>query len=167
MYSRTLCTEIDLQSYLFIGVYPLKQIVTTISMIIKSSYKLDRKQDVIKYTKELLKAYIQRFNNNEIEKVELLGMYSTFIELQIVNKDFSGAKKAIKHLKLFNLNSDDVKDVKISMEKEGYKKSLPLYNFQNDDVNNTEHVHAVWFYKDRNIFFQYRSIWQNLSSNGH
>ena len=64
-------------------------------MIIKSSYKLDRKQDVIKYTKELLKAYIQRFNNNEIEKVELLGMYSTFIELQIVNKDFSGAKKAI------------------------------------------------------------------------
>ena len=109
------------------GVYPLKQIVTTISMIIKSSYKLDRKQDVIKYTKELLKAYIQRFNNNEIEKVELLGMYSTFIELQIVNKDFSGAKKAIKHLKLFNLNSDDVKDVKISMEKDGYKKALPLF----------------------------------------
>ena len=109
------------------GVYPLKQIVTTISMIIKSSYKLDRKQDVIKYTKELLKAYIQRFNNNEIEKVELLGMYSTFIELQIVNKDFSGAKKAIKHLKLFNLNSDDVKDVKIAMEKDGYKKALPLY----------------------------------------
>ena len=108
------------------GVYPLKQIVTTISMIIKSSYKLDRKQDVIKYTKELLKAYIQRFNNNEIEKVELLGMYSTFIELQIVNKDFSGAKKAIKHLKLFNLNSEDVKDVKISMEKDGYKKALPL-----------------------------------------
>ena len=108
------------------GVYPLKQIVTTISMIIKSSYKLDRKQDVIKYTKELLKAYIQRFNNNEIEKVELLGMYSTFIELQIVNKDFSGAKKAIKHLKLFSLNSDDVKDVKISMEKDGYKKALPL-----------------------------------------
>ena len=105
----------------------MKQIVTTISMIIKSSYKLDRKQDVIKYTKELLKAYIQRFNNHEIEKVELLGMYSTFIELQIVNKDFSGAKKAIKHLKLFNLNSDDVKDVKISMEKDGYKKSLPLY----------------------------------------
>ena len=96
-------------------------------MIIKSSYKLDRKQDVIKYTKELLKAYIQRFNNNEIEKVELLGMYSTFIELQIVNKDFSGAKKAIKHLKLFNLNSDDVKDVKISMEKDGYKKALPLF----------------------------------------
>ena len=96
-------------------------------MIIKSSYKLDRKQDVIKYTKELLKAYIQRFNNNEIEKVELLGMYSTFIELQIVNKDFSGAKKAIKHLKLFNLNSDDVKDVKIAMEKDGYKKALPLY----------------------------------------
>ena len=109
------------------GVYPLKQIVTTISMIIKSSYKLNRKQDVIKYTKELLKAYIQRFNNNEIEKVELLGMYSTFIELQIVNKDFSGAKKAIKHLKLFNLNSDDVKDVKISMEKDGYKKALPLF----------------------------------------
>ena len=96
-------------------------------MIIKSSYKLDRKQDVIKYTKELLKAYIQRFNNHEIEKVELLGMYSTFIELQIVNKDFSGAKKAIKHLKLFNLNSDDVKDVKISMEKDGYKKALPLF----------------------------------------
>ena len=105
---------------------PAAQTIDTLVAMRVSASKIKRYQDASKYAKEILKINIVRCNEKEIPKHGLLFSYSNLIDLQLKAENIIGAKKTIKRLKIFNLNSIDPNDVLVSMEKEGYKKLLPF-----------------------------------------
>ena len=100
--------------------------VDILDVMCESSNILGRYQDASKYAKELLKIQIVRYNRKEIATHDLLISYSNLLDHQIKEKNMIGAKKTIKNLKIFNLNSIDSNDVLVSMNKEGLKNLLPL-----------------------------------------
>ena len=119
---------------------PASQTIDTLVAMRVSASKIKRYQDASKYAKEILKINIVRCNEKEIPKHGLLFSYSNLIDLQLKAENIIGAKKTIKRLKIFNLNSIDPNDVLVSMEKEGYKKLLPLNdllagNFKDKEQN--------------------------------
>ena len=119
---------------------PSSQTIDTLVAMRVSASKLKRYQDASKYAKEILKINIVRCNEKEIPKHGILFSYSNLIDLQLKAENIIGAKKTIKRLKIFNLNSIDPNDVLVSMEKEGYKKLLPLNdllagNFKDKEQN--------------------------------
>ena len=93
-----------------------------------TSLLFQKKQDAMKYAKEIVKLDAIRCNKKEIEKFYLLQSYHNLIELQIANGDFKSAQKTInKHLSFFNLNSIDPNEILVSLVKEDYGKIL-LWN---------------------------------------
>ena len=51
------------------------------------------------------------YNAKEIDKRELLRSYLNFINMQAEIGNFKGAKKTLKDLKIFDLNSMNTRDV--------------------------------------------------------
>ena len=100
--------------------------VDVLDVMCESSSRLGKYQDASKYAKEILKIQIVRYNGKEIATHDLLISYSNLLDHQIKEKNMIGAKKTIKNLKIFNLNSTDPNDVLVSMNKEGLKNLLPL-----------------------------------------
>ena len=93
-----------------------------------TSLLFQKKQDAIKYAKEIVKIDVMRCNRKEFEKFYLLQSYHNLIELQIAIGDFKSAQKTInKHLSFYNLNSMDPNEVLESLVKEDYGKFL-LWN---------------------------------------
>ena len=93
-----------------------------------ASLLFQKKQDAMKYAKEIVKLDVIRCNKKKIEQFYLLQSYHNLIELQIVNCDFKSAQKTInKHLSFFNLDSIDPSEVLVSLEKRDYGKIL-LWN---------------------------------------
>ena len=119
---------------------PLTQTIDTLDAMRVSASKIKRYQDASRYAKEVLKINIVRYNEKEIQKPGLLISYSNLIDVQVKEENIIGAKKTIKRLKLFNLNSMDPNDVWVSMEKEGYKKQLPLNDYISDETCFSEHT---------------------------
>ena len=117
---------------------PAAQTIDTLVAMRVSASKIKRYQDASKYAKEILKINIVRCNEKEIPKHGLLFSYSNLIELQLKAENVIGAKKTIKRLKIFNLNSIDPNDVLVSMEKEGYKKLLPFNDVLDGNWKNKE-----------------------------
>ena len=115
------------------------------SMMKDASMKLNKLQDDFKYSKEILKLNVVRYNAQEIEKSELLYSYWLFTKVQMEIDDFKSAKKTIKHIKLFSLNSMDSNDVIKAMENEGFGKFFPLNNLLNGSKVNEEKKLATEF----------------------
>ena len=108
------------------------------SMMKDASMKLNKLLDDFKYAKEILKLNVVRYNAHEIEKGELLYSYWLYIKVQMEIDDFKSAKKTVKHIKLFSLNSMDSNDVIKAMENEGFGKFFPLNNLLNGSEINEE-----------------------------
>ena len=102
-----------------------------IKMIEDSCRKLNRKEELEKYLKELLKVEVLRYNKGDFKQVKLLEVYYKLICSQVENKNFSNAKKTINNLKLFNLHSKDTSDVFVAMGRNGYKTHFPCSRLQN------------------------------------
>merc|ERR1712008_445176 len=81
----------------------------------EASRKLNRIEEY-QYPKEILKLDVERYNAKEMDKLELLSSYWNCINMQIEIGNFKSAKKTMKHLKLFSLNSmhsnDAIKAIK-------------------------------------------------------
>ena len=102
-----------------------------LSLMQKASMKLNR-IDEFRYPKEILKLNVERYNAKEIDKLELLESYDKCIEMQTKIGDFRSAKKTLKHLKLFSLNSVNSNDAIKAIEDEDYGKAFPLNDLLND-----------------------------------
>jgi hypothetical protein len=61
--------------------------------------------DEFQYPKEILKLDVLRYNAKEIDKLKLLKSYYNCTNMQTEIGNFKSAKKTLKHLKMFNLNS--------------------------------------------------------------
>ena len=96
-----------------------------------ASRKLNR-IDEFQYPKEILKIDVVRYNSKEIDKLELLSSYWNCISMQIEIGNFKSAKKTLKHLKLFSLNSMHSNDAIKAIENEDYGKVFPLNNLLNN-----------------------------------
>ena len=107
-----------------------------------SSTRLERYHDSSTYSREILKINVVRYNGKEIATHDLLLNYSDLLDHQIKEKNMIGAKKTIKHLKIFNLKSIDPNDVLLSMDEEyeeGLKNLLPLGTYlSNDNLSDDE-----------------------------
>lgn len=121
-----------------------------IGLMIQASIKLQKDQDAMKYTKELLKINIIRFNKGEIKQFDVLKSYNQLIALQLYNfaKDYDSgsspaAMKTFKRLKLFNLNSMDPHDVLAAVEKEGYRKYFPIHQ----KIEGKESINPNYYHK--------------------
>ena len=90
------------------------------------------KIDEFQYPREILKLSVEMYNGKEIGKRELLKSYMNLIDMQTEIGNFKAAKKTLKHLKLFSLNSWNPSDVLKALEIEGYGTDFPL----NDLLNN-------------------------------
>ena len=91
-----------------------------------------RKLDIIdefQYPREILKLSVSMYNAKEMDKSELLESYMSLIEMQTEIGEFKDAKKTLKHLKLFSLNSWNSSEVMKSMENEGYGQIVSCDNF--------------------------------------
>jgi len=102
-----------------------------LSMMQKASMKLNR-IDEFRYPKEILKLNVERYNAKEIDKLELLESYDKCIKMQTKIGDFRSAKKTLKHLKLFSLNSLNSNDAIKAIEEEDYGKVFPLNDLLSD-----------------------------------
>ena len=80
-----------------------------------------------------MKLSVSMYNAKEMDKSELLESYMNLIEMQTEIGEFKDAKKTLKHLKLFSLNSWNSSEVMKSMENEGYGKYFPLNNLLNNN----------------------------------
>ena len=105
---------------------PLTHTINTLVAMRISASNLKRYQDASKYAKEMLKLNIIRCNEKIIPRSSLLVSYVTLIDQQMKEGNIRGAKKTIKNLKVFNLNSKDPNDVLVSMNPEWYETLLPL-----------------------------------------
>ena len=112
---------------------PLSHTINTLVAMRISASNLKRYQDASKYAKEMLKLNIVRCNEKIIPRSSLLVSYVTLIDQQMKEGNIRGAKKTIKNLKVFNLNSIDPNDVLVSMNPEWYETLLPL--LLSDSVN--------------------------------
>jgi len=112
---------------------PLGQTIDTLDAMRFSAYKIKRYKDASKYAKEVLKINVVRYNEKEISKPSLLFSYSNLIDVQVKEENIIGAKKTMKRLKLFSLNSMAPNDVLVSMEREGYKNLFSLKDPLSDD----------------------------------
>ena len=139
---------------------PSTQAMNTLVAMEVSASKIKRYKDASKYAKETLKMNIVRHNEKKTPKSSLLISYSNLIDLQIKDGNIKGAKKTIKHLTIFNLNSIDPNDVLVSIEKEGYEKFLPLSDlFRNNthidgsfiDTTDKDHIQNVTKFCDKNF----------------
>ena len=134
---------------------PLTQTINTLVAMRISASNLKRYQDASKYAKEMLKLNIVRCNEKIIPRTSLLISYVTLIDQQMKEGNIRGAKKTIKNLKIFDLNSIDPNDVLVSMKKEGYEKLLPLSDLsRNDNLINTsdkDHIQCVTQFCDKNF----------------
>ena len=139
---------------------PLTQTMNTLVAMEVSASEIKRYQDASKYAKETLKMNIVRCNEKKTPRKSLLISYSNLIDLQIKDGNIKGAKKTIKHLTIFNLNSIDPNDVLVSMEKEGYEKLLPLSDLLRNnnhidrsliDTSDKDHIQYVTQFCDKNF----------------
>ena len=112
---------------------PIAQTIDILEAMRVSSSKLEWYLDASGYAKEILKINIGRYNAKEIATHDILISYSNLTELQIRAGNIKAAKKTIKNLKIFHLDSMDPNDVVVSMEKDGYKKLLPFHDYMSDD----------------------------------
>ena len=112
---------------------PLTHTINTLVAMRISASNLKRYQDASKYAKEMLKLNIIRCNEKIIPRSSLLVSYVTLIDQQMKEGNIRGAKKTIKNLKVFKLNSIDPNDVIVSMNPEWYETLLPLSNSVNQD----------------------------------
>ena len=81
------------------------------------------KIDEFQYPREILKLSVEMYNGKEIGKRELLKSYMNLIDMQTEIGNFKAAKKTLKHLKLFSLNSWNPSDVLKALEIEGYGRT--------------------------------------------
>ena len=102
-----------------------------LKMMEDSCRRLNWKEELEKYLKELLKVEVLRYNKGDFMQVDLLEVYYKLICSQVENKNFGNAKKTIKNLKLFNLHSKDTSDVFVAMGRNGYKTHFPGSRLQN------------------------------------
>ena len=102
-----------------------------LSLMQKASMKLNR-IDEFRYPKEILKLNVERYNAKEIDNLELLQSYNNCIKMQTKIGDFRSAKKTLKHLKLFSLNSVNSNDAIKAIEDDDYGKVFPLNDLLND-----------------------------------
>ena len=100
-------------------------------LIQEASRKLNRIEEY-QYPKEILKLDVERYNAKEMDKLELLSSYWNCINMQIEIGNFKSAKKTLKHLKLFSLNSMHSNDAIKAIENEDYKKVFPSNNLLNN-----------------------------------
>jgi len=100
-------------------------------MMQQASKKLNRIHE-FKYPKEILKLNVERYNAKEIDNLQLLKTYDNCIKMQTKIGDFRSAKKTLKHLKLFSLNSVNSNDAIKAIEDEDYGKIFPLNDLLND-----------------------------------
>ena len=121
---------------------PDSQTVDILDLMCLSSTRLERYHDSSTYAREILKINVVRYNEKEISIHDLLLTYSDLLDHQIKEKNMIGAKKTIKHLKIFNLKSMDPNDVLVSMDEEyeeGLKDLLPLGTYlSNDNLSDDE-----------------------------
>jgi len=122
----------------------------------QASRKLNRMQDELQYLKEILKLTVVQYNAKEIEKRDLLRSYLNFIEMQTKMGDFKSAKKTLKHLRMFSLNSMNSRETINAMENEDYGKIFPLNNLlSNSEVKDKKKLEADFCNKnssDNDIF---------------
>ena len=137
---------------------PLSHTINTLVAMRISASNLKRYQDASKYAKEMLKLNIVRCNEKIIPRSSLLVSYVTLIDQQMKEGNIRGAKKTIKNLKVFNLNSIDPNDVLVSMNPEWYETLLPRTASVNQDgqryldhlaVNHTTYCMIETIDKDR------------------
>ena len=107
----------------------LDRVSAILELMVDSCDILKEKEDGIMYRKENLKIKILRCNNGEIGQFEVLQAYHGLIASQYINDHFSCAKKTMKNLKLFKLNSKDPNDVKASFDKEYQTRNLEIELF--------------------------------------
>ena len=88
--------------------------------------------DEFQYPKEILKLDVLRYNAKEIDEFKLLRSYYNCISMQTEIGNFKGAKKTLKHLKMFSLNSMHSNDAVKAMENEDYGTAFPLNNLLNN-----------------------------------
>ena len=109
-------------------------LTTILDRMIWALKKLDKKEEAMKYVRELLKVSVELYNASEVfekdfEKRMLLVSYLCLIDLQVQLGESKLAKKSFKkHFELFNLNSTNPNDVLLALKEEGYENILPLAN---------------------------------------
>ena len=123
---------------------PLTHTINTLVAMRISASELKRYPDASKYAKEMLKLNIVRCNEKIIPRTSLLISYVTLIDQQMKEGNIRGAKKTIKNLKIFDLNSIDPNDVLVSMKNEGYEELLPLSELKRNDnlIHTTRYVNT-------------------------
>ena len=115
---------------------------TLLFMMQDASRKLNR-IDEFQYPKEILKLDVLRYNAKEVGESELLHSYDNCIKMQTEIGNLKGAKKTLKGLKLFSLNSMNSNDAIKAMENEDYGKVFPLNNLlNNSEVQEQKKIEA-------------------------
>ena len=111
-----------------------------------ASRKLNR-IDEFQYPKEILKLDVLWYNAKEIDEFKLLRSYYNCISMQTEIGNFKGAKKTLKHLKMFSLNSMHSNDAVKAMENEDYGTAFPLNNLLNNSAGKDKKKLASEFCK--------------------
>ena len=114
--------------------------------------------------REILKIKILLFNKNLIDQMSLLLSYIDLIAFYIEkSRDFEDARKILKSLKLFNLNSKNPNDVIDSMKSSDMRPFLQSYlNVQSSSVNEKSiskieynvKIHGLVFLISRILYFK-------------
>ena len=99
------------------------------------------KIDEFQYPREILKLSVLQYNAKEIDETDLLISYLNLINMQTEFGNFKGAKKTLKHSKIFGLNSMNTSDVIKAVENEGYGTVFPWTNL----INSIEVKHKEKF----------------------
>ena len=119
-------------------------LTTILDRMIWALKKLDKKEEAMKYVRELLKVSVELYNASEVfekdfEKRMLLVSYLYLIDLQVQLGKSKLAKKSFKkHFELFNLNSTNPNDVLLALKEEGYENILPLAKCKQTQKLSTE-----------------------------
>jgi hypothetical protein len=128
---------------------PLDRVSAILELMVDSCNILEEKEERIKYRKENLKIKILRCNNGEIDQFQVLQAYYDLIASQFKNNHFSCAKKTMKNLKLFNLNSKDPNDVRASLDNKEYLKHFTNLMDIEENQELFRLVGRLCFYKSR------------------
>ena len=119
----------------------LEKASITLNTMVDSCRHLSCIDGMVKYQKLKLKIEVKVYNKNlgnYSNEYDLMKEYFTLISIQFRNCDFSGAMKTIGKLKLYNLNSKNPNDIRISLNKNENRKNaaaIVLDDLLNSNTN--------------------------------
>ena len=132
----------------------------------ESAVALNKYDEAEKYSREELKLEVKFYNQSKVDRSTLLYCYLNLIDAQMKNKNFNGALKTFKHIKILNIHSLDPKDVRTALEQDEsinkFPGLYPGFYLKNELLPNPEFVTDL--IKDHYIEYRFNEA-RNKESN--